>query len=142
MTPQHPIVEQMALYTLVLLTGVVIHEALHYIAALSLGRKPQLTLTRKGPSVKLPDYTGYRDFTEIPSKRMKVDYALISLAPYLLLPLYIHLAQTTPEPGAKLAFATLASMHVASIITEFKQTTGAMGVASLATLATLYLLSS
>lgn len=141
MTEPHPIIQQMALYTLVLFTGIVLHELLHYVAAFTLRKRPQLALTLRGPTVKMPDYEAYEEYGDLTDRRLKLDYAIISLAPYTLLPLYLHLAQTTPEPGAKLAFITLASIHFASLLTEFKQSTQASIIAGIIALATLYLLA-
>ncbi len=138
------ILGQMGLYVLILLAGVVIHELIHLATAHLLGKKAQLTLTTRGPAVRIPGYEEYTTIAEVRGLRERIEYTAISLAPYALLPLYLELTQQATQPGAKLGFLTLASMHVATLITEFKQdprTLSATPLLALAAMMALYKLA-
>ena len=110
-------------YILVLLATVFLHEILHLTVARTLGYKASLKVTRKGFAIIIDDYINYKRLADINDAKLKRHYLIISLAPYLIIPLYAMLVFCVEggNVGISVALKTTIIYHLLNVVVEFYQ---------------------
>jgi len=109
-------------YLGIFFTIILIHEIVHYTTAVLLGFKPKMRISVLGPSIIIPEYEEFSDYSEIRNKHLKKQYVLIAISPYLLVPVYVlFILNFSDNVVVKTSFTTIVLLHLYSFIYEFKQ---------------------
>ncbi|MEM1619152.1 MAG: hypothetical protein QXU97_04070 [Fervidicoccaceae archaeon] len=107
-------------FSLVVAASVLLHELLHYAAALVLGYEAKLSASLVGLAVVLSEFSAHGSVIELRGKA-RLDYLMIALAPYALAPLYAALASSSTSPALRAAGAACLLYHALNLPLELSQ---------------------
>lgn len=110
-------------YLSILALTVILHEMLHLAVARVLGYRARLKITRLGLAVVIEEYARYKRVFDIVDSRLRRHYYLISLAPYVVVPIYAVLALCLEgeSVGVVVALKTTIVYHMLNVAVELVQ---------------------